>query len=736
MFEREDWMLFRNIQTLGQKAGVPLAQIPVLVAKELADNALDAGASCSASMTGPRSFVVSDNGSGIPGTDAEIADLFSIKRSLRTTKQLRLPTRGALGNGLRVVSGAVLTSGGSLAVSTKGRTLRLTPRDDGGTDHELVAPWQEPGTRIEVGLGPAMGRDVENWLAWAHEAILLSCHGTIYGGKSSPHWYTSDDFFELVRADVGRTVRELVADLDGCAEPKAGRIAGDFKGRLARDLDRAEAERLLSTARAVARPVKPTRLGAIGPELFNCLYPAYAKVIGTKRYAAAVGRIAAEVPFILEVWATVERNAEDEAVSFAVNRTPVTGDVESHHDKKDLSIFGCGLQHPFECGRKPISLYVNLNTPFMPITSDGKAPDFKPFLNPLAECIGKAIRKAKVLGGADKSSKPSLKEVVLKNLDAAVAKASDGGRFRYSLRQLFYALRPYILEARGTEPEYGYFGSIIADHEMERGSDLDGIFRDDRGSLYHPHSDKTIPLGSMMAERYERPDWTFNKILYSEKEGFFPILRAARWPERHDCALMTAKGFASKAARDLIDLLGETDEPLTFFCIHDADGPGTLIYQALQEGTRARGGREVRVKNLGLEPAEAVEMGLQIEPVTPGKDKAIPVASYVPDDWRSWLQSHRVELNAMTTAQFIGWLDRKFAEASGKLIPPPDVLTDRLVSEARGRVEESITETVLREAKIDERVEAAMAGLEPELTRKSDELTAFVSQSLAASTLR
>jgi hypothetical protein len=50
----------------------------------------------------------------------------------------------------------------------------------------------------------------------------------------------------------------------------------------------------------------------------------------------------------------------------------------------------------------------------------------------------------------------------------------------------------------------------------------------------------------------------------------------------------------------VLDLLGETGEELTFFCIHDAYGPGTEIYESLQEGTRARPGRRVRIINLGL----------------------------------------------------------------------------------------------------------------------------------------
>ena len=40
--ERPDWVLFRSLATLGQKAGVPVSQLRRLAIKELVDNALDA----------------------------------------------------------------------------------------------------------------------------------------------------------------------------------------------------------------------------------------------------------------------------------------------------------------------------------------------------------------------------------------------------------------------------------------------------------------------------------------------------------------------------------------------------------------------------------------------------------------------------------------------------------------------------------------------------------------------
>src|SRR3712207_9128722 len=54
----------------------------------------------------PYTTLFRSQGDGIPGDDAEIAALFSINRPLTSSKYLRRPTRGALGNGLRVVAGA------------------------------------------------------------------------------------------------------------------------------------------------------------------------------------------------------------------------------------------------------------------------------------------------------------------------------------------------------------------------------------------------------------------------------------------------------------------------------------------------------------------------------------------------------------------------------------------------------------------------------------------------------
>jgi hypothetical protein len=119
---------------------------------------------------------------------------------MRSTKLLRLPQRGALGNGLRVVAGAVLASGGSLAVVTRNCRITLRPESDGRTSVMKVMTVDHPvGTRIEIGFGPALPRDADV-LLWIKRANAAAGAGKSYDGRSSPYWYDGAAFHELILA--------------------------------------------------------------------------------------------------------------------------------------------------------------------------------------------------------------------------------------------------------------------------------------------------------------------------------------------------------------------------------------------------------------------------------------------------------------------------------------------------------------------------------------------------------
>jgi hypothetical protein len=288
-----------------------------------------------------------------------------------------------------------------------------------------------------------------------------------------------------------------------------------------------------------------------------------------------------------------------------------------------------------------------------------------------------------------------------------------------------------VIAEREEEPSYDTFARIITDLENELGHDLPGMYRDDRGVIYHPHTQETIPLGTRMVEHYEPPDWTFNKVLYIEKEGFFLILQDEKWPERHDCALLTSKGTATRAARDLIDGLRDSKEEITFYCIHDADAAGTMIYQALQNETKARPARKVKVVNLGLEPWEGLKMKLVPEKIVRKNENKRPVADYVPSDWAEWLQTNRIELNAMSTPHFLQWLDDKMEKfGQGKMIPPEAILTKELHETVRENLAREIKEMILKEHDAEGQIAREFEKLKPILNEKAKELSNEVVEDL------
>jgi hypothetical protein len=83
------------------------------------------------------------------------------------------------------------------------------------------------------------------------------------------------------------------------------------------------------------------------------------------------------------------------------------------------------------------------------------------------------------------------------------------------------------------------------------------------------------------------------------------------------------------------------------------------------------------------------------------------------DLWEEWLQTCRVELNAMTTPEFIEWLDAKMAEhRDHKLIPPSKVLRAELDEKLERKVRAILTERILRETGFEAQVGNAIDAIE------------------------
>jgi hypothetical protein len=257
--------------------------------------------------------------------------------------------------------------------------------------------------------------------------------GQTYTGNSSPWWYDAAQFHELLSASGPRPVRELIAHLDGCSGAKAGEIvaAAGLTRAICQDITGEQSNRLLMVAREGARQVKPERLGTVGA-MFRYGF-AHACALGIAKFGSATPF--AEVPFVVEAWVD-EGEVDDTTLVTCVNRTPVTGDISAARDGREINAFGCGLAHTIAKApkEKQFVIWVNVTTPYMPITSDGKAPDFRPFVNEITVAVGKAVKKAHRPNAAGKQSQ---KDIVLDNLDAVIADVSGGGQFRFNERQVF-----------------------------------------------------------------------------------------------------------------------------------------------------------------------------------------------------------------------------------------------------------------------------------------------------------
>ncbi len=117
-----------------------------------------------------------------------------------STKYLRRPERGALGNGLRVIVGCVLASGGMIEIDTRGKQVVLRPRRVGPTEIVSAAGGHKGrGTTRIVVLGDAIPHDdADLFLAQAAIDLAQCTDRPPYARQPSPHWIDADAFTEAL----------------------------------------------------------------------------------------------------------------------------------------------------------------------------------------------------------------------------------------------------------------------------------------------------------------------------------------------------------------------------------------------------------------------------------------------------------------------------------------------------------------------------------------------------------
>lgn len=314
----------------------------------------------------------------------------------------------------------------------------------------------------------------------------------------------------------------------------------------------------------------------------------------------------------------------------------------------------------------------------------------------------------------------SLKEAAAQILPDAYAKVSGNGKLPANARQIMYAARGHIQKVTGQELNANYFTqTLLPDYLAETGVAWNVVY-DARGHFNEPHGGSGFGIGTLEVRTYlanfhdpsvvdasfsktkvalSGPSGNFGAVLFIEKEGFDPHLKAAKIANKFDLAIMSTKGMSVVAARALADEMCH-DHNIPLLLLHDFDKAGFSIAGTIQRDTRRyEFQNSITTIDLGLSLEDVEAMGLESEYQHHKKgDKGALMANlrengaseaeiaFMFQDFDRLRSTRRVELNAMTSPQFIRFVERKLRENGvAKIVPNQDLLAEVFTSMEQGR---------------------------------------------------
>jgi len=366
------------------------------------------------------------------------------------------------------------------------------------------------------------------------------------------------------------------------------------------------------------------------------------------------------------------------------------------------------------------------------------------------DASAEANRLARLIG---KREEVTIKDAAYAVMAQAYMDVSDNNILPANARQIMYAARPEIFKmtTRKKKMSDAYFTqTLLVDYMNEHPDECANwnVVWSDRGHFKEPHSNKLIGLGTLAIRDYigkyaepsfKEPGFKEAKIkthgprgrycglLYIEKEGFDPLLDAAQISNKYDLAVFSCKGMSVTAARELVDRTCVEYE-LPLFIMHDLDISGFSIKTTLHTSNRRytlETEKDIETVDIGLRLTDLEyfaehDESLEPEPVffkvsdEEGHEHVAKetrretlrnngateeeIAFLMADDVEGAgpNQGQRVELNAMTSRQFIDLIERKLAAHGVKKIVPE-----------KGQLEKAYR-LFVRNARVKEVVEAAI----------------------------
>jgi DNA topoisomerase VI subunit B len=431
--ERVAFRTSRLLDFVGQRElvaqiGHSVNEWPLVVLKELVDNALDACEEADAAphleievSTAERTIRIADNGPGI--TPETIDDILDYTVRVSSREAYCSPTRGAQGNALKTVLAmgfALSGERGETMIESRGIAhriifsadrIRQEPRIDRAELESLVKSgtsltvrWPESACSTLEHSKERFLQIAENFtwvnphlrlsLRWDSESYNIEASNPAWGkwrpsDPTSAHWYDQPRFERYLAAHIARdqdlgqdrTVREFISDFRGISgsakqkailgEVQAARLSlAEFAANGNGDINHAATSRLLAAMRKHTRPLNARDLGVIGREHLLQRFTQAGAQPESFKYKLTAGDDGNGIPVVIESAFGWCPEGSDRKILTGVNFSIALGNP--------FRWFGCGegleslLANQHAGSHEPIVFFLHLASPRVAFQDRGK----------------------------------------------------------------------------------------------------------------------------------------------------------------------------------------------------------------------------------------------------------------------------------------------------------------------------------------------------------------------------
>ena len=427
-FKTSRFLDFVGERELTAQIGHPPPEWPLVILKELTDNALDGCEADTAPVIAidlssvKGTITITDNGPGIAGKT--IADILDYRVRVSSREAYVSPTRGAQGNALKTILAmgfALSGEQGETVIESRGTAHRIVfaaarIRQEPRIQHTTTRSLIKNGTSITVHwpdsacsiLREARAHflQIADDFGWfnPHLSLSLSWDGETHAfpppsdpawqkwrpsNPTSAHWYDRTRLERYVAAHLSsdqdqkrhRLVREFITEFRGLSGTQKQKLVLDdldaARVSLAEfasngsDLDHAAMDRLLAALQRHTRPPKPKDLGVIGREHLLARFLAYGAHADTFKYKAVIGDTENGLPVVIETAFSWCPNGSERRIITGVNFSVALG-----NPFRSFGQTGEGLEYLLaqqRAGRhEPIIFVLHLASPRVEFADRGK----------------------------------------------------------------------------------------------------------------------------------------------------------------------------------------------------------------------------------------------------------------------------------------------------------------------------------------------------------------------------